>query len=346
MGPKYYAARRLEYQDMSSVATKLVPTNPGDAQDEGLAEVLLGMIESQRDIQPFIDWAEQVADDNNFNMIALYRHGIAYAPSKRVENTTFGLTLMELVKRFSLHTKYPEPWALMRDYFDKALQSSLTHHKKEGRNPSWWWRSVASFADLILPQEAMRAVMTCDTDWSSIDASVEQVYHSSETGRILMDRGMKQVSLERLSKDIGGSVQAMMAKEEITNATFSAAREKFTNDMKNRCSDVNKTYDKPKQTDCQYRGVKIGSWLFATPPIDEWNLVAQAAIRGVAPDLGLVDPMWCEHDLVGQRSKPCVKIDSELLVKCTNFREALHGLLSYEEATAKNIMDIVKRKSV
>ena len=26
MGPKYYAARRLEYQDMSSVATKLVPT--------------------------------------------------------------------------------------------------------------------------------------------------------------------------------------------------------------------------------------------------------------------------------------------------------------------------------
>ena len=80
----------------------------------------------------------------------------------------------------------------------------------------------------------MRAVMTCDTDWSSIDASFEQVYHSSETGRILMDRGMKQVSLERLSKDIRGSVQAMMAKEEIMNATFSAAREKFTNDMKNR----------------------------------------------------------------------------------------------------------------
>ena len=254
---------------MSSVATTLVPTNPGDAQDEGLAEVLLGMIESQRDIQPFIDWAEQVADVNNFNMIALYRHGIAYAPSKCVENTTFGLTLLELVKRFSLHTKYSEPLALMRDYFDKALQSSLTHHKKEGRNPSWWWRSVTSFADLILPQEAMRAVMTCDTDWSSIDASVEQVYNSSETGRILMDRGMKQVSLERLSKDIGGSVPAMMAEEEITNSTFSAAREKFTNDVKNRCSDVNKTYDKPKQTDCQYRGVKIGDWLFATSPIDE-----------------------------------------------------------------------------
>ena len=55
--------------------------------------------------------------------------------------------------------------------------------------------------------------MTRDTDWSSIDASVEQVYHSSETGSILMDRGMKQVSLERLNNDIGGSVQAMMAKE-------------------------------------------------------------------------------------------------------------------------------------
>ena len=125
-GAKYYASLRAEYGSGKSVAAALVPTCPEDEPYENLLSALSAVVTSKANVPQYIDWADSVTAMNNLNTIAVYRQALNMAATRCVEHTIFGIVSLQLVRRLDLHEAFPEPWAAMREPFDKCLQCSLT----------------------------------------------------------------------------------------------------------------------------------------------------------------------------------------------------------------------------
>lgn len=256
MGNKYYMQIRAEYTNPESVIAKLTPTNPSDERDHSLVAALEAFVETKACIQQYVDWAGTVANVNNFNLIAVYRQALSMPPQKSLENTIFGIMTLKLVRRLELHRTFPQPWALMREYFDKCLQGSLHQYKLQGKQLTFWWKTNRECASLILPVVAVDKTMQCEGSWSDVCDEVEAIFNSSEIGRILMDKAMRQVSMERVSKVICDFVEKVKVDDQpITAKMLEQNREEFIKEMTSRCVDVSKPDDAPKEIDCQYRGV-------------------------------------------------------------------------------------------
>jgi hypothetical protein len=343
MGSKYYAKLRQEYANPDGVDAKLKATNPDDELDEALAGALTSLITSKTNVQQFVDWADTVGGVNNLNLIAMYRQALKMPTSRALEHTVFSMAVLKLIKRLGLHEAFPVPWALMREHFDKCLQSSVQQFKAQGQPLTFWWRTNKSFACLILPADAVEKTMNCQGSWKDVTAEVEHIFNSSGIGRSLMEKAMRQVSLEKVSKVIDDNIRLVMeGAAPICVELLDATRDRFVNDMKSRCIDVAKPYDKAKEVDCKYRG--LCTIVMCSSPMDHYNIMMASALRTSAVDDKLLDPMWCENDLVGHRPGQTRVIALPVLASCKMFREALSGLLSHEEATGPNIQDVVKSK--
>lgn len=343
MGNRYYRNLRQLYENPARVEASLRPNNPDDQPDDSLTEALTALIMHKGSFQQFVDWSEAVSSVNNLNLVAIFRQVLRMPADRSVENMTIGLATMKLVHRLSLHTMFPEHWALMRDFFDKVLLSSWNQYKSHGHAMTFWWRSSKQWASLILPAAAVDKVVACQGAWQDIEDEVEVVFNSSEVGRTLMGKAMTQVSLERVTNRIDTIVKKLMDQATITVALVDEYRAAFVAEMRTKCMDAARPYDSPKTVIVMYRGCACE--LVSSSPIDQFNLVLAAALRTSAVDNGLLPAMWCEDDLaMSDRDMPEKKIAAPLLEPSRTFREALDGLLSFEEATGPNISEVVQKK--
>lgn len=344
MGPTYYSARRAEYRNPESAMARLNPDNPADEKDETLSGILLSLIENKSNVQLFIDWADCCDSINNYNVIAIYRQCLQLPPAGCLEHTIFGTQVMTLVETLSLHTRFPQPFAVMRDYFDVVLQSSLANAKAEGKSPSFWWRTLDSMGGLILPTAAMDKVMGHEGEWKEIKDDVEEIFNSSKVGQVLMEKSMRQISLERLDTQIQEIAEKVaQLKVEITTKVLTDHRVDFVKVLKSQGIDANKAYEKVKDLELYYRGAVYSASV--TSPIDQFNMLVHSYIRGAGVDQGLLDPVWCENDLIGARPKSGITLSADVIKLCSKVREAMNESLTYEESTAPVIKDTVKKKA-
>ena len=176
----------------------LKPTNPSDQVDDQLQVALLAVIESRANLQQYDDWCSSVTWVNNANFVAICRMALRMPAKKSAENLLFNMRTMEIISKLRLHTIFPEVWSLMREHFDKVLQASLDQHKAEKMAVSFWWRQNRGVARLLLPEFACDAAMQWEGQWGEISEQVEEIFHSSEIGRVLMEKGMRNMTLVKV----------------------------------------------------------------------------------------------------------------------------------------------------
>ena len=344
MGMKYYNTLRMQYENPNSLQSRLKPTNPEDQADEELRECLGDLVES-RNTQGFLDWCDTVAVVNNFNFVVVCRQLAGMTPNaKSIDRTVVSMAALKMVHRLSLHTVHPIPWAVMREFFDKVLVSSLKQHKAQLKPASFWWRANQECASLILPPDAVTRALACKTAWSEIATQVQQVYESSEVGRLLMEKAIRQVSVERVTTIIEEHVAKLnsLVGEPVMLATLALMRDDFLRDIKARCCDGVKPFDQPKDINCKYRGTC--TMVQVSSPLDHYNIRVAAEIRGIAVKQGKVPAMWVEDSLVPDAPAVSIRIADEVLKQCKDFRDAMNDLLSHEEATGPNIKEAIKQK--
>ena len=343
MGAKYHAALKAEYCDKNNTMNLLRPTNPDDRPDDGLGAALLALVESKSQNQQFVDWADAVPSVNNYNLIAIYRQAQAMPPSASQDNADFGLTVLGLVARLKLQQKIPAPFLLMRDYFDRLLQCSLSSFKSQGKSVSFWWKTTKHVASFILPEVEVDECMACEGKWADITSQVEIVFNSSEVGRQLMETPMAQVTFEKMSKSIDEHIANFIETDAIITAkALEKDRDEWIEVMRNNCFDHTKPFEEAKEVDCKYR--QVCTKVVVTSPLDEYNIKMASAVRSLAVTNKLLKPMWCEDSLVPARAATHQKIEADVLVSSENLREAMHTSLSMEEATAPNIAQTLKQK--
>ena len=130
--------------------------------------------------------------------------------------------------------------------------------------------------------------------------------------------------------------------EPITEALVTESRQAWVAEMRSKLLDPSKPFDKPKAVDVKYR--RVTTMVACTSPMDQFNVMMEAAIRTIAVDEGLLSPMWCEGDLVVKEAASDRDVDAKLLQGSKFFREALAEQLSEEEASGENIAQLLKAK--
>ena len=108
---------------------------------------------------------------------------------------------------------------------------------------------------------------------------------------------MRNMSLEKGGLMIEARVTNIVQLcDPITVAMVAQIRQAWEAEMRSKLLDPTKPFDKPKAVIVKYRRVK--SVAPCTIPIDQFNVMMEAAIRTIAADEGLLSPMWCEGNLV------------------------------------------------
>lgn len=343
MGGRYYREMRQKYSSPECIEKKLVVTTEGDQIDEQLSSAFTALALGKTQIHEFLDWADNVSSVNNLCMVAVYRQLVKHPPVRSASNASLGMAAMKLTRRLGLHETYPQLWGLMKGHFDSVLVASWNAFRVQGRPLSFWWRANKQAASLLLPEMSVEATMAAEEQWVTVSEHVHAVYNSSSIGRILMERAMGQVNMEKattMMNELIGELEKDGV-QEITVPVLTALRGKFVKEMQRRGFGATKPYQRPRDIERSYRGVVIR--VMCQSPMDSFNIRVACRVRGLAVDV--LTPLWCENDLVASpRPKPKVKVHPAVVSECLHFRESALGLLSTSEATGPNIEDLVKRK--
>ena len=130
-------------------------------------------------------------------MVAVYRQLVKLPPVRSASNASLGMAAMKLIRRLGLHETYPQLWGLMKDQLDSVLVASWNAFRVPGRPLSFWWCANKQAASLLLPEMSVEAAMAAEEQWVTVSEHVHAVYNSSSIGRILMERAMGQVNMEK-----------------------------------------------------------------------------------------------------------------------------------------------------
>ena len=340
MGATYYAEKREKHQSATSALALLKPADATQPEDDALRAALEAVVSSKANIQQYVEWTELAASVNNLNLVAACRQALKMHPSRFAEYLQFGMSTLKMFRRLELHVTFKAVFDLMIPYFDKCLVASFTTFKAKDKSPSFWWRIYGYSAALVVPEAACSKAISLEEDeWATVAAEVKIVFDSSDVGKMIFRPAMRQIELNAVASVVQLHMDKLKDKD-IDNALLVATRDAFVVDMKARGGNPSEVYAKPKDIDCRYRDVP--SLVQCSSPMDQLNMRIEAFVRGLAVDKGLIDPMWCENELVGLRPVPAVTISPDVVLASANFRVALMDGLKEEDATAANIEDTIK----
>ena len=343
MGKLYYEELRNLYRDPESPLAALVPKDMTESVDKDLERSLCALLQTRRSTAELHQWAQHTTNINQLNLVALLRQVLKMPAIKSLESANIGISILKLFAKLKIHESFPSEWAAVKAHFDMCLVRTLAAFKSEEQTSSVWWEVHKDFAKLLLPERSMEAALSCETDWASVQAEVQEVYESSEVGRRLMARAIKQLETESVGARVAKAVQDLREVENITMAELEKNKKHFLAAMDMCHVDVNQPFMPRKEVPIEYRGVRAS--IIVMSPLGYYSVAIEAYVRSVACHLDLLPGLWCEAELVGFMGQFKTKnVDAELLKAAKVSRQACLDALADEFATSPNIAKVLQTK--
>ena len=254
MGKLYYEELRNLYRDPEGPLAALVPKDMTESVDKDLERSLCALLQTRRSTAELHQWAQHTTNINQLSLVALLRQVLKMPAIKSLENANIGISILKLFAKLKIHESFPSEWAAVKAHFDMCLVRTLAAFKSEEQTSSVWWEVHKDFAKLLLPERSMEAALSCETDWASVQAEVQEVYESSEVGRRLMARAIKQLETESVGARVAKAVQDLREVENITMAELEKNKKHFLAAMDMCHVDVNQPFMPRKEVPIEYKG--------------------------------------------------------------------------------------------
>lgn len=340
MGKLYYANLRDLYRSPNSAMSRLNVKDDTVPVDDGLVDALIARNQAKRSTEELLVWCESVATINQMNLVALLKQLLRMPPSKSMENAVFTISVMKMIMRLKLASQFPEEIEIMQPQFDSACCKSLQAYKGQQRSGASWWSTNSSWAQLVLPVEALNTAFAEAADLSKVSDEINEVVESSEVGRRLLARAQRQVQLDKVGEKITAAVQKLGG-EDLTPTSMENAKTNFITSLQNAGYDPMARFA-PKEVNIAYRGEELT--ILVSSPIDQFNVAVETFVRGLAVDAGILVPLWSEADLIGPRPEPEHKVDAACVKEASITRRTLQDQLDDDDATSENIKRVMQQK--
>lgn len=157
-----------------------------------MERALCALLQTRRSTAELHQWAQHATAINHLGLVALLRQVLKMPAAKSLGNAHIGVSILKLFAKLKVGESFPIEWAAAKSHFDVWLVRTLVALKAEEQTSSVLWEVHKDFAKLLLPVSSMEAVLSCETGWSLVQVEVHEVYESSEVGRRLMARAVRQ----------------------------------------------------------------------------------------------------------------------------------------------------------
>lgn len=294
LGAKQYKAWKSEFRSKDSPTKALEKVVVDDAMQvqPSLMQAAI-KFQKTKNKAAFNSFLHTLDTINVVDLVGICQYGLTIRPSASADQLTYGIELLHFFYRMKSGERFPDQMALMQDLFDCVLVEA---HKQSIGQQTLPSKFLARFGDtvwLVLPKEATETVMKATT-WLDCEAELSLIV-KSKLGMRLFGSGLRSVQTEIVQSRIMESFKAMMDKAE--PITADAMRAKQSEVLKSlMSSEMLHSLPERRKITLQYLGQDIEVQVKSLH--DHVSLAFAANWKTIAVFAGLVQPMFCELELV------------------------------------------------
>lgn len=341
MGKFYYQHKREQFG--GTAPEQIIPVvNEDEPGCDVLNRVLKLAFNHNRKLEPLSEYVKAAPSMNQKNLAALLRGALRLSPTASADTATVLVDILNMCIRLRVPANHPGTFNPVKGHFDAALSKTLNAYKKNKKTGLAWWDKYRSSASIFLPADAVDRVYACKSGFASISADIAEVHGSCKTGNLLMAKAFEQTKSIALQECLENSMAALIASD-ITSESVGKCKADFINDIAELGKDAFATIVPARKHKVALRSYEIvvpcTSW------ISIWNLSKDAVIQTVGLELGLLDPLWCDSEILGTSSiGKGVKVADSLLAESKNARASCRDFLPNTSASGETIRATLKRK--
>jgi hypothetical protein len=340
LGKLFYDSARSLYSDLDTPALRMKVLDPTEPEDQIVRAAIEALTNYRSDREPASAIFSSDYIPNQKSLVALFRAVHELQPTSSPV-ADFFIDLLSYCVRNDLHTKHKQIFDELRPRLDSALDKHWMCWKPSGLSASLWFDIHEPYIGAIVDKAALQRCFNTKSNWMEVSDDLAVVVQSAVGSRIFFPKykslaGQRVVAQIQTAVANHGTVEINAASvaqlRAICEANCTAAGKKFHD-----------PFDLPIEIKMVYRGVDIK---VMTSNLHEVFLYSvSCVIKSLAVDLGELDPLWCENELVPTTTtKPTCKIDAALLRTPKLARRAAMDLLTSEGQTGGAIKNTLVSK--
>ena len=322
IGKLFYSELRSEFSSQAAPKQVMKVNDPNEPEDPRTSEAILGLIYSEYTLADAI-FDDEYIPPNQKNMKCLFAALLDVTPSTE-KGATFLLRALKYIMKSNLHALYPELWAALKGHMDRALDKSFVCMKSAGLPASMWLEKHHTYLHLVADEPAIRACVETKNSWEEVASQLSVAIQSACGMRIFGSR-LGVVSCIAMSKKIDDEVKRF-SQGDMTEASVKQAMAT----IKEACKDLGKDWTAPRASDgkimYKYRGVDCLTKVTSHQQEALLKLIAEVRTRAI--NCKLLDPIWCECQLVDVNAAEKKTVAPSLLTDAKLVRKAAAELIS------------------
>ena len=336
LGKHFYASLRREFAYSHSPCKRLKVGDDTEVLDEDMCLSLEDLHNHPKCMVRIMDYLENASPTNQKSLVLLFKAMLQFNPNGGGDNVDLLMTCLKFIARNNVATRWPMEWGCVRDHFDEAACKALTTRKAGKMKVSMFWAMNKDLLSLLLPRDETDPCMQALGSNAEVETQLCKVVQSSELGKLMFKQAHAQHQ--------GGKIQTLMNEKltelvaaRVTKARVEKLRKDFVEATSSKGRDAKESL--PKRTvHMEYRSCLYPMAVFSL--LDEYQMREASMLESLGVDLGLVDPLFCENQLVPQpRPRPEVEIDENVFSSAKKARQAATAALGSENPTGTAILD-------
>ena len=258
-------------------------------------------------------------------------------------NAKYGLKVLSWTARNNINQNHADLVAEMKSYFDRCLEKNYLAAKSAGLPTSKWFLGHRPYIGLVVPFASFEACVNATSDWATVAVELGEVV-CTEVGNRIFGRKFKSIVATRLSFLIDENLNKLKAKDieavDIKN---------FKSDMETIAKELGKDLYEigaKREVVITYRGVVFP--IEVASVFEELNVKLAAEMRSRGVDHGIVQPLFCEDQLISpDRVKASHKVDAALLRECILARDACADFMpSDAQESGPAVKEMLEKKKL
>jgi hypothetical protein len=176
------------------------------------------------------------------------------------------------------------------------LLKSLGVFRRHEWERSVWWTKYKNIAGMVLPVAATQNLFDVESggSWDAVEDDLEEVVGSSETGERLFGQALRDHRVTCIGRQIDAQVKKLIGRK-IDLTAVNENRIQMSRIFEKHMVQPYEAF-KAKKVPISYRGVAFQCTV--TTPMEHFVAQQSMFIRGLAVELGTLDKLFCEDDLV------------------------------------------------
>lgn len=341
MGKHYYDAARVLYGDDNSPASRMRVLNPDEPADQVVSAAITALTQHRADRDPMNTLFTTDYVPNQKSLVAMFRSVCDLQPRSNTSIADFFIDMLSYIVRNGLHTKHKHIFDLLRPKLDAALERHWIAWKSSGLSASLWFDLHEPYMDAIVDKAAMQRCFGAK-QWSDVADDLGIVVQTATGARIFLPK-YTSVFGHALVQKVQTECKSSLAIPNITQADVVKVKGLCEAHCKAAGKNLHDVFDLPMEINIVYRGIDIK--VLAKSYSDVFNVTVFSIVKTRAVNVGELQSLWCENDLVVPESETNVSVDPALIRSAKLARRAATGILGDEKQTGQTIMDMLTSKS-